>query len=136
MIKKLLDFFRKKKVKSIGFTTETADIGFNSKEEIFKELRSKKQISHDELNVLSDLYFNVTFKNTFYRFRNSDNYGQYFQIKDFYLVTDISKTELIDITMVLHDDAFGTSLKIHVSVKDLNEIFENFVPNFNLVKNG
>lgn len=134
MISKLLAFFRKKKVKEIGFTTDTADIGFNSKEEVFKRIRKQKTIQHDDLNVLSDLYFNVTFKNTFYRFRNSENYGQYFQIKDFFLVTDLSNTDLIDITLVLHDEAFGTSLKLMISVKEINEVFENFTPNFNMVK--
>lgn len=136
MIKRLLAFIRKKKVKQIGFSTETADVGFTSKEEIFKRIRKQKTIEHDDLNVLSDLYFNVTFKNTYYRFRNSDNYGQYFQIKDFLLVTDISNSDLIDITLVLHDEAFGTSLKLMISVKDINEVFENFMPNFNIVKNS
>lgn len=133
MISKFLDLFRKKKVKQIGFTTTNSDVGFTSKEELFEIIRKKPQVTHNEINALSHLYFDVTFKNTFYKFRNSVNYGQYFQIEDFYLITDISKTGLTDIVIVLRDVAMDTTMKIHISVKELNEVFESFVPDFNFM---
>lgn len=134
MIDKFLSLFRKKKVQPLSFTTDTVDVGLESKELVFRKLRKKKQLTHTEINLLSHMYFDVTFKNTYYRFRNSGNYGQYFQIKDFQLVMDLSNTDLVDIIMVLHDAAFETSLKILISVKEINETMENFVPDFNFTK--
>lgn len=126
-------FKKKSKVQAIGFTSESSSVGFPSKETVLNELKYKPSLTHAEVNVLSHLYFDVTFKNIYYKLRNADGYGLYFEIKDTQLITDHKTNELIDIILTLHDVSFNTSLKLTISIKEINEVFEGFVPDFNFV---
>lgn len=122
--------FKRKQTMGVGFTTEPSSVGFPSKEDVLKEMKRKPFLTHAEINVLSHLYFGVSFKNIYYKLRNADGYGLYFEIKDTHLVVDQKNNKLLDIILTFHDVSFNTSLKLTISVKEINEMFEEFSPDF------
>lgn len=131
----LSSFFKKKqKLPEIGFTNESANEGGSSKDAILEQIRKKPKISHDDLNLLAHLFFNTTVqKNSYFVFRNSTTLtGEYYEIVSVRL--DVKNKNLADIFITLRDAANNTSLRLESSVKDFNEIFKPFVPDFTFLK--
>lgn len=127
-------FKRKQKLPEIGFTNESAKEGGESKHVILEQIRRKSKISHSDLNVLAHLFFNTTIqKNSYFVFRNLTSLsGEYYEIVSIQL--DVENKNLEDIKITLKDAANNTSLRLDASVKDFNEIFKPFVPDFAFLK--
>lgn len=129
----MISYFKKlfaKKPAEVGFSSESAVVGFQSKSEMLLKMCKQKNVSHDDLNVLSHMFFDVTFPKTYYKFRNANGYGMYFEISGSELVTENRNRELKDIILTLKDSAFSTTLILKISVKEIMEVMEPFQPDF------
>lgn len=141
MITKLLTFINSfKKPKSViptrSFTTEPVSKTIESKDKLLSELVQKQVLSHDELVTLTHMCFGVTFKKSFYRLKDFNAYGVFFSIISYQLVLNANKLEVDDVIIFLADTSGNTSLKMSVSVKQLNELFISFMPDFSFMQSN
>ncbi len=144
MISKLfnfLRFFRKPDLpmRTVSFTTEPVQTVIEPKEKILKEFWCKGKLSHSDLVMLTHMYFDITFKKSYYKLKEMSAYGLYFEIVSYQLVIDKEKfqenmtLDLVDVLLHLNDVSGNTSLKICVSVKELNDLFEVFIPDLSFL---
>jgi hypothetical protein len=126
-------------MRSTSFTSEPVTQVIEPKEKVLKQLWSKGNLAHSELVTLAHMYFGVTFKNTYYKLRDMSAYGVFFEIKSYQLVIDKERFQkdgtfdLLDILLHLDDVSENTTLKICVSVKELDQLFESFKPDFSFL---
>lgn len=130
-LNKLLNMLKKHSIKlpETGFSTEPAVKGFDKKD-VLASIAGKSQITHDELNTLAHLYFNITIKNCLYTQRNVSGYGQIFEIVNVQVEHEDNK--LGDIIITLKEVGLDQMLLMTVSIKDFHEVFSEYTPNFNL----
>lgn len=119
------NFFKKKttRAKALSFTTDRADTGFTSHEEMVSELIKDGKIDHDKLSALSTLYFGVKLENCLYKIKNSSIYGVLMQITTIHFEIDENK-RLKDIHISFADVGMMSSLRVVLSVKDVLEFLE------------
>ena len=114
-------------VQPTGITTMDATEKVATHEDLVNSLLKNDQIQHEDVRNLSKTFFNVDLPSNLFRFKGGGPYGIVMQINDVHMVTNDDK-KLDNILLHMHDTGMGTSLRVTVSVKDLNELFVPMFP--------
>lgn len=91
---------------------------------------TKKQggCMHKELVTIAAVWFNVDMRPLYYRLKEHNKYGQWFQIKSVNIEYGKTLGEVNDVIIVLYDAAYGTSESsnffITLSIKVFDEWME------------
>lgn len=115
----------KAEIKKVGVTCESASIGVDKQTDLFRSLDKSKNITHGVLVDLSKIFFNVDITGNMFCFRSGGPYGLVLIISSVSMISD-TQDNLDDILLELSDYSLNTSMKIKISVKDLEEMFKPF----------
>jgi len=130
MLKKLLNFLNRNKIKKHSLTIEDATKGENKIEDILlslkpilNKLKNSKELSIQEIETISKEMFNTEFVgNNLYKFNINMINGMVLDltaVKGVYI-----DNELKDIKILLTDITYGIPFTVEVSVKDFHELFK------------
>lgn len=118
-------FSRKKSVKNISSTTESATEGVNNHSEMFGGLMSSGKITHKDVRNLAKTLFNTDLESNLYCFRSGGPYGLVLCIESVHFSRSAAGA-IEDIGFVLKDCSLDTSLRLMISVKDMTEMLRPF----------
>lgn len=112
-------------VKAVGISTEPVSTGAISHAEMFKDIIKAPVITHANFVNLSRAFFDIDVDSNLFCFRSGGPYGLVMVISSVGVTSDDAGA-IIDIKVHLADYSLDTSLRMSLSVKDLNEMFRPF----------
>lgn len=133
MLNYLKNLFFKKKIKNFSTTLTDSTVGTDSRKELSDKVkkiikRTKKidKIDNEDLNTLSEFYFNTQpIKPGIYNLNKSFSDGMCFDISGVHTVYK-SNGDVDNIYINLREVTFSNDIVITVSVKDFHETFKFF----------
>ena len=114
-------------VQNVGFSFDPATIGKNSQAELLKGVLESEQITHQDMCNLSKTFLNVEVKSNLFCFRSGGPYGLVMGIENVSVTKD-DLGRVDNIYLYLVDVTMDSSLKVYISVKDIDEMLRPFFP--------